>query len=90
MLRQTERLAAPPMTGGGLWRRWVVAMSLGECAGFLVPSAVGGLLFALGAPQAAMLPPMVLAGAVEGAALGFAQCTVLCGVLPGLSRRRWG
>jgi hypothetical protein len=73
----------------GLWLHWVMAMTLGELAGFAAPAAVGALAFGLELPALAALPLFVLAGTVEGAALGFAQSVVLCRELPGLSRWAW-
>jgi Ca2+-transporting ATPase len=73
---------------GGLWRRWVVASTSGELAGFLLPAVVaagaGGAL--VGLPGLGL---MVLAGAGEGAVLGWAQGRVLERVLPGLDTRDW-
>jgi hypothetical protein len=70
------------------WRRWFTATTLGELVGFLIPVAVvsagadelaGALRFLL----------VVLAGAGEGAVLGWAQSRVLRPLLPGLSTRAW-
>jgi hypothetical protein len=64
-------------------------VTAGECVGFGVPAAVGALLFALDAPQLAMVGPLVAAGAVEGAVLGAAQAHVLRDALPTLAPARW-
>jgi hypothetical protein len=71
-----------------VWRRWVVATTLGELLGFLLPVAV----VAAGADQAPGPVPllvMVLAGAGEGTVLGWAQSRVLRPLLPGLSTAAW-
>jgi len=69
-------------------RRWFTATTVGELVGFLIPVAVvsagadelpGPLRFLL----------VVLAGAGEGAVLGWAQSRVLRPLLPGLSTRAW-
>ncbi|MGO4785068.1 hypothetical protein [Cryobacterium sp. W22_MBD10_FK3] len=66
-------------------RNWLLWVTLGESVGFLAP-ALAQLAFA-GAPVAA--PALILAGAAEGAVLGWTQATVLRSRLPALSRRRW-
>jgi hypothetical protein len=71
-----------------LGRRWVVATTLGELVGFLVPVAV----IAAGAdraPDPLRLLLVVLAGAGEGAVLGWAQSRVLRTLFPGLSTTAW-
>lgn len=68
----------------GRWLRWVTA---GELAGFTVPVLVEAV--AVDAPVGVVLPASVLAGAVEGAVLGWSQAVVLRDVLPGFSTRRW-
>ncbi len=71
-----------------VWRRWVVATTLGELLGFLIPVAA----VAAGADQAPGPVPlllMVLAGAGEGTVLGWAQSRVLRPLLPGLSMTAW-
>lgn len=60
------------------WFWWVTA---GEFVGFALPAVVG----AVSAAPAAL----VLAGVVEGAALGWAQARVLTRVLPGLPGLQW-
>ncbi|PXA72723.1 hypothetical protein [Cryobacterium arcticum] len=66
-------------------RYWVLWVSIGEAVGFLAP-AVTQLAFA-GSPVAR--PTLILAGAVEGAVLGWTQATVLKVPVPALSRSRW-
>jgi hypothetical protein len=71
-----------------VWRRWVAATTLGELLGFLIPVAA----ISAGADEAAgplRLPLVVLAGAGEGAVLGWAQSRVLRPLLPGLSATAW-
>ena len=60
----------------------------GETAGFLVPASVAALLPSdLG--DGGRLIPLLLAGAVEGSLLGWAQSMVLRGVLPGFPSAAW-
>jgi hypothetical protein len=54
-------------------RRWLVSVTLAEAAGFAIPAIVGGILSLLAAPAGVVYPAMVLAGACEGALLGFGQ-----------------
>lgn len=54
-------------------RRWILAVILGETVGFTVPALTGGVLAALGAPAGLVYAAMILAGACEGALLGFGQ-----------------
>ncbi|MGY1704834.1 cation-translocating P-type ATPase [Geodermatophilus sp. SYSU D00697] len=71
-----------------LWRRWVLATTLGETLGFLVPVLV--VLSGAGDPgdpRSSLL--LLLAGAGEGAVLGWAQAGVLGRALPGFRRRDW-
>lgn len=69
-------------------RSWVVRTTLGEAVGFLLPVLVvlAGVDDLAAAPRLLVL---LLAGAGEGAVLGWAQSTVLSRVLPELSRRDW-
>jgi Ca2+-transporting ATPase len=86
--RRRTSAAAGAVTGRRLWQRWVVATTLGELAGFLIPVAV----VAAGADDAARplrLVLLVLGGAGEGALLGWAQTRVLGPLLPGLSTTTW-
>jgi len=66
-------------------RYWVLWVTLGETVGFAAP-ALAQLAFA-GSPVATAA--LILAGAVEGAVLGWTQATVLRVVLPALDRSRW-
>lgn len=89
--------AIPHVTGGvagaerrtALLRRWVVAVTLGEFAGFAVPTVAGGVAWVLEAPPGVLYAVLVCAGACEGAVLGGAQWIVLRDPLPLLSARRW-
>lgn len=66
-------------------RRWVLWAGAGEAVGFTVPAAVGA---AVGAWRPTLLlPALVVAGAGEGAVLGWAQTRVLREV--GVDARRW-
>ncbi|MGY1633499.1 cation-translocating P-type ATPase [Geodermatophilus sp. SYSU D01186] len=83
-----RRPAAAGLDRRGLWRRWVAATSLGEALGFLVPTlAVLSGADDPGDPVAFAV--LLLAGAGEGAVLGWSQATVLARVLPGFRRRDW-
>jgi len=66
-------------------RYWVLWVTLGETVGFSAP-ALAQLAFA-GSPIASAA--LILAGAIEGAVLGWTQATVLRVVLPALNRSRW-
>jgi hypothetical protein len=70
-----------PLRGWGLFRAWVLVVTVAEFVGFALPATVGVL-----APDGIAL---VAAGAVEGAVLGWGQATVLRRALPGVSRPRW-
>ena len=78
-----------------LWRRWMLATTVGELLGFAVPALTGAAVFlAFGEPEglAAALgfaALLVLAGAGEGAVLGTAQARVLVRAAPAVSRRAW-
>jgi Ca2+-transporting ATPase len=83
-LAHRERAAAERTT----WRRWFTATTLGELVGFLIPVAVVSAgADELAGPLRFLL--VVLAGAGEGAVLGWAQSRVLRPLLPGLSTRAW-
>lgn len=78
-----------------LWLRWTVATALGELVGFSVPTLIGiAAVWAL-APLGHLLADilqvgiMVLAGAAEGAILGWAQWLVLRHAFPPMRRRAW-
>lgn len=68
-------------------RTWIVATTLGETAGFLVPALVA--VFAFDLHPALTLLLMVSAGLVEGAVLGAAQSVVLRREFLGFSRASW-
>jgi hypothetical protein len=80
---------APHPPRPGLVGRWTVAVVLGELVGFLPPALAGALLARAGAGDAGLVLGLVVAGSLEGAALGFAQGTVLRTALPRASRARW-
>jgi hypothetical protein len=69
-------------------RPWVVHVAAAETAGFLIPVAVWAKLWAADAPPLAVLVLVPLAGAGEGAALGWAQARHLAVGIPGI-RRPW-
>jgi hypothetical protein len=81
--------------GARLWRRWALATTLGELAGFAAPALAGvvvaGALGRVAGPAAALLTFAVLvaAGGLEGAALGYAQWRVLRRALPCIGWRQW-
>jgi hypothetical protein len=77
-----------------LWGRWVGANTLAETIGLGVTAGVAVWAAGIGAPGspvwlAAAALAVILAGAVEGAAVGYAQWRVLRGPLPGLAARPW-
>ncbi|NUT34375.1 MAG: hypothetical protein HOV79_15000 [Hamadaea sp.] len=71
----------------GLWRSWVVWVTLGEALGFCAPALVGAATAS--EPAAVSVPGLLAAGAIEGMALGAAQAHVLRGAVPGLPGRQW-
>jgi hypothetical protein len=70
-----------------LWRRWTLATTLGETAGFCAPAVAGGLAATAGWSTAATVVALLLAGAVEGYALGAAQAWALRTAVSALSGR---
>jgi hypothetical protein len=69
----------------GLLRRWVLWAGGGEAVGFAVPALVGA---GIGASRPGLLlPALVVAGAGEGAVLGWAQSRVVRAL--GVDIRRW-
>lgn len=66
---------------------WVLATTLGETVGFVVPALVAVVAFDLPAIVTFFL--MVLAGTLEGALLGTAQAVVLGREFLGFSRTGW-
>lgn len=80
---------ASPARASSTFRRWLVATSLGELVAFSVPTAVWGLTAIAGLGDRAAYLPVVLAGAGEGAVLGYAQSRVLRRVLPAFDPAAW-
>jgi hypothetical protein len=79
-----------------LWRRWVLAFTLGELIGFGgIPALGGALAFWVtdsvdAVPRSLLLYSVaVLGGLGEGAVLAWFQTRVLREYLPGLNVRRW-
>jgi hypothetical protein len=64
-----------------VWTTWFFWVTAGEFAGFLAPALAGALT------SSALL--LVLAGVIEGAVLGAAQCFVLRRTIPRLSAPHW-
>jgi hypothetical protein len=71
------------------YRRWVVATTCGELAGFTIPAIVGATATSAGVGQRASLVLLVLAGVGEGAILGWAQSRMLRRELPELRTGDW-
>src|SRR5215207_3431482 len=71
------------------YQRWIIATTLGELAAFSVPTAVWVLAAVAGLSDGAAYLPVVVAGAGEGAVLGFAQTRALRRDLPALEPRAW-
>ena len=72
-----------------LWRRWTLATTLGEAAGFCAPALVGALAATAAWPNGATAATLLAAGAAEGYALGAAQAWALRMVVPNLPGRRF-
>jgi hypothetical protein len=71
------------MTGAtGFARRWILRVTVAEAAGFAVAAGVGASLAVTAAPTAVAYPAAVLAGAVEGLALGVGQYSAMRGGRP--------
>jgi hypothetical protein len=70
-----------------LWRRWTLATTLGEAAGFCVPAIAGGLAAAAGLPAGVAGAALLAAGAAEGYVLGAAQAWALRTAVPNLPGR---
>ncbi|HEY3471214.1 MAG TPA: hypothetical protein VGL47_39195 [Amycolatopsis sp.] len=66
---------------------WFFVVTLAEFLGFAVPATAGALT--ANASAAVTVPVLLLAGALEGAALGSGQAWVLHRALPALNPRRW-
>ncbi len=71
------------------FRRWVVATTVGELVAFSVPTGAWALASVAGLSDLQTLPVVILAGAGEGAVLGFAQSRALRRDVPALRVRRW-
>ncbi|MEV4143822.1 hypothetical protein AB0J40_09155 [Amycolatopsis sp. NPDC049691] len=81
---------APPvrlLRGRRLAWTWFLVVTAAEFLGFAIPAVAGALT--ADSPTAVSLPALLLAGAVEGAALGTGQALVLRRSLPALHTRRW-
>ncbi len=85
----TRARPASPQRVDGLRRRWTLAFVVGELVGFVPPAVTGAALAHLGVSDGVLVTGLVLAGVVEGAAIGTAQAYVLRDVLPALSSVRW-
>jgi len=72
-----------------LRRRWIAAFVLGELVGFVPPALTGAGLANAGVTDPVLVSGLVVAGAAEGAILGFAQGRVLTAALPGPITSRW-
>jgi len=83
----TERPTQPRYAGRALWRRWFLATTAGELAGFCVPALAGAFTYAAGLPAAPTVAVMGAAGFVEGLALGAAQGWALRPAVPHLPVR---
>jgi hypothetical protein len=71
------------------YRRWVVATTCGELAGFTIPAIVGATATGAGIGQNASMVVLGLAGAGEGTILGWAQSRMLRRELPELRTGDW-
>ena len=71
------------------YRRWVVATTCGELAGFAIPAIVGATATSVGVAQSTSMVLLVLAGVGEGAVLGWAQSRMLRRELPRLGTGDW-
>jgi hypothetical protein len=76
-------------TGWSFWKRWVLAMTAGECAGFAIPAAVGMVAYVLRFPDWILFSLLIVAGILEGTVLGIAQWLILRHVIPTVPRRAW-
>jgi hypothetical protein len=71
------------------YRRWVVATTCGELAGFTNPAIVGATAASADVGQSVSMVLLVLAGVGEGTALGWAQSRMLRRELPELRTGGW-
>jgi hypothetical protein len=78
-----------PIRDDPRYRRWVVATTCGELAGFTIPAIVGATATGAGIGQSASTVLLVLAGVGEGTILGWAQSQVLRRELPELRTGDW-
>ena len=76
-----------PLRGRDLARWWFFVVTLAEFLGFVIPATAGALT--ADRSPAVTVPVMLLAGALEGTALGSGQAWVLRRALPAVNRRRW-
>jgi hypothetical protein len=85
----TGTMARPSRVGRDrpLWRRWVLATTVGESIGFCVPALAGVVAARLDAPAVASFALLLAAGWVEGFVLGTAQQWALGITLRRLSGR---
>jgi hypothetical protein len=70
-----------------LRRSWFLSVTVGEFAGFAAPALTAAALS--GTADRVFVPAMLLAGAIEGAVLGFAQARVLRRALDDLPVVAW-
>lgn len=77
----------PLQRGQELSRAWFRTVTIAEFAGFAVPATTAVLTAHAATPVA--VSALLAAGAVEGAALGWGQVSVLRRALPGIAARRW-
>jgi hypothetical protein len=59
------------------WRSWTAIVTAGETAGFLAPALAGSFLAHVDAPPWPTYFVILVAGAIEGSCLGYAQGVVL-------------
>ena len=71
------------------YRRWVVATTCGELAGFAIPAIVGATAASADVGQSALMALLVVAGVGEGTVLGWAQSRMLRRELPELRTGDW-
>lgn len=71
------------------YRRWVMATTCGELAGFAIPAIVGAAAASADIGEGASMAVLVLAGVGEGTVLGWAQSRMLRRELPELRTGSW-
>lgn len=84
---QRSRQATPVLHGTRLWRSWFLWVTAFEAAGFTFPALAGVATRDL--REGVAYVALVLAGLVEGAALGWSQAHVLSGAIGKLSVHRF-